>query len=67
MWSGAAGRNENCNSCQEASNTPKNEDQGWGIIDRGMIAILVKANQEQNELIDDMMLRIDNILNNFSE
>lgn len=53
--------------CEEAANTPKSEDQGWGIIDRAMIAVLVKANQEQNIIIDDMNNRLDYLLSNFSE
>jgi hypothetical protein len=52
---------------EEASNRPTSKEHGWGIIDRAMIAILVKANQEQNILIDNINSRLDNILNNFSE
>jgi hypothetical protein len=53
--------------CEEAANTPKSADQGWGIIDRGMIAVLVKANQEQNIIVDDMNSRLDDLLKNFGE
>jgi Chaperone of endosialidase len=34
---------------EEAANTPKNENDKWGIYDRGIIAMLTKAIQELNE------------------
>jgi hypothetical protein len=34
---------------EEAANTPKNENDNWGIYDRGLIAFLTKAIQELNE------------------
>jgi len=39
------------NEClgEEVANAPKNNNEKWGIYDRGMIAMLVKAIQELNE------------------
>ena len=34
---------------EEVANVPKNENENWGIYDRGMIAMLTKAIQELNE------------------
>jgi hypothetical protein len=34
---------------EEPANTPKNENDKWGINDRGMIAFLTKAIQELND------------------
>ena len=34
---------------EEVANTPKEENQNWGIYDRGIIAMLTKAFQELNE------------------
>ena len=45
---------------EEVANTPKDEDGKWGIYDRGMIAMLTKAMQEQNEVIEDLKARLVN-------
>jgi hypothetical protein len=45
---------------EEVANTPKDENQNWGIYDRGIIAMLTKGMQEQNELIEDLKARLDN-------
>jgi len=34
---------------EEVANIPKNENDNWGIYDRGIIAMLTKAIQELNE------------------
>jgi hypothetical protein len=39
---------------EEAANTPKTEYDKWGIYDRGMIAFLTKAIQEQQAQIEDL-------------
>ena len=44
---------------EEVANTPKDENQNWGIYDRGIIAMLTKAMQEQNELITSLQSRLD--------
>ena len=45
---------------EEGANTPRNENDKWGIYDRAIIAMLTKAMQEQNELIKDLKARLDN-------
>jgi hypothetical protein len=45
---------------EEVANTPKDENQNWGIYDRGIIAMLTKAMQEQNQIIEDLKARLDN-------
>jgi hypothetical protein len=45
---------------EEGANTPKNENDKWGIYDRAIIAMLTKGMQEQNELIQDLKARLDN-------
>ena len=45
---------------EEVANTPKDENQSWGIYDRGIIAMLTKAMQEQNKIIEDLKARLDN-------
>ena len=45
---------------EEGANTPKNENDKWGIYDRAIIAMLTKAMQEQNEVIEDLKARLDN-------
>ena len=45
---------------EEGANTPKGENDKWGIYDRAIIAMLTKAMQEQNELIEDLKARLDN-------
>ena len=44
---------------EEGANTPKNENDKWGIYDRAIIAMLTKAMQEQNEVIEDLKSRLD--------
>ena len=39
---------------EEAANTPKTENDKWGIYDRGMIAFLTKAIQEQQAQIEEL-------------
>jgi len=39
---------------EEVANTPKDKDGKWGIYDRGMIAMLTKAMQEQNQTIQEL-------------
>jgi hypothetical protein len=43
---------------EEAANTPKNENDNWGIYDRGIIAMLTKAIQEQNQTIQELSNRL---------
>ena len=45
---------------EEGANTPRNENDKWGIYDRAIIAMLTKAMQEQQELIEDLKTRLDN-------
>ena len=44
---------------EEVANTPKDEDGKWGIYDRGMIAMLTKAIQEQNQTIQNLQEQIN--------
>ena len=44
---------------EEAANTPKTEDDKWGIYDRALIAMLTKAIQEQNQTIQELKERLD--------
>jgi hypothetical protein len=37
------------------------EGAGWGIYDRGLIAILTKAIQEQQEIIENLKKDIDDL------
>jgi hypothetical protein len=39
---------------EEAANTPKSENDKWGIYDRGMIAFLTAAIQEQQAQIEEL-------------
>jgi hypothetical protein len=48
---------------EEVANTPKDENQNWGIYDRGIIAMLTKAMQEQQALITSLQDRLDKIEN----
>jgi hypothetical protein len=48
---------------EEAANTPKNENDKWGIYDRGIIAMLTKAIQEQQSQIDILKQEIINLKN----
>ena len=48
---------------EEASNTPKNENDKWGIYDRSIIAMLTKAIQEQQSQIDILKQEIINLKN----
>jgi hypothetical protein len=48
---------------EEASNTPKNENDKWGIYDRGIIAMLTKAIQEQQLIIKALEQEIINLKN----
>jgi hypothetical protein len=43
---------------EEAANTPKDSNTPWGISDRSIIAMLTKAIQEQQEIINDLKLKI---------
>jgi hypothetical protein len=43
---------------EEVANTPKEEDGKWGIYDRGMIAMITKAIQEQNQIIQELSNRL---------
>jgi len=43
---------------EEAANTPKTEKDKWGIYDRGMIAFLTAAIQEQQKQIEELKLKI---------
>jgi hypothetical protein len=44
---------------EEAANTPKNENDNWGIYDRGMIAFLTAAIQEQQAQIEELKNQLD--------
>ncbi len=48
---------------EEAANTPKNENDKWGIYDRSIIAMLTKAMQEQQSQIDILKQEIINLKN----
>ena len=48
---------------EEAANTPKTENDKWGIYDRGIIAMLTKAIQEQNQTITSLQDRLDKLEN----
>jgi hypothetical protein len=43
---------------EEVANSPKNDNEKWGIYDRGMIAFLTKAIQEQTQIIKNLEARI---------
>jgi len=43
---------------EEVANTPKDEKQNWGIYDRGIIAMLTKAIQEQQGQIEELKAMI---------
>ena len=43
---------------EEVANTPKTENDKWGIYDRGMIAFLTAAIQEQQKQIEELKLKI---------
>ena len=45
---------------EEAANTPKKENDKWGIYDRGMIAFLTAAIQEQQAQIEELKALIKN-------
>jgi hypothetical protein len=45
---------------EEVANTPKKENDKWGIYDRGMIAFLTKAIQEQQVQIEELKELIKN-------
>jgi hypothetical protein len=47
----------------ESAIEPKAEDVAWGVEDRGLIAILTKAIQEQQVLIQQMQEEINNLKN----
>ena len=46
---------------EEVANTPKDENDKWGIYDRGIIAILTKAIQEMNTKLDEQNQTIQNL------
>jgi hypothetical protein len=43
---------------EEVANAPKNDNEKWGIYDRGMIAMLTKAIQEQQVQIEELKAKI---------
>jgi hypothetical protein len=45
---------------EEAANTPKTENDKWGIYDRGIIAFLTAAIQEQQAQIEELKALIKN-------
>ena len=47
---------------EEAANTPATGQQ-WGIYDRGLIAILTKAVQEQQTQIEELKLQVATLIN----
>jgi hypothetical protein len=47
---------------EEASNTPKKENEKWGIYDRAIIAMLTKGMQEQQALITSLQSQINAIV-----
>jgi hypothetical protein len=44
---------------EEVANTPKTENDSWGIYDRGIIAMLTKAIQEQQAQIEELKALIN--------
>ena len=46
---------------EEAANTPKNENDKWGIYDRGIIAMLTKGMQEQQLQIEELKNKLNNV------
>ena len=44
---------------EETANTPS-YGGGWGVYDRGLVALLTAAIQEQNQTIQDLKTRLDN-------
>jgi len=48
---------------EEVANTPKNKNDKWGIYDRGIIAMLTKAMQEQQAQIEELKTQIQTLLN----
>jgi len=48
---------------EEVANTPKTENDSWGIYDRGIIAMLTKAIQEQQATITSLQDRLDKLEN----
>jgi len=48
---------------EEAANTPKNENDRWGIYDRGIIAFLTAAIQEQQAQIEAQQQQINSLIN----
>jgi hypothetical protein len=47
----------------ESAIEPASDSAGWGVEDRGLIAILAKAIQEQQVLIQQMQIEINNLKN----
>jgi hypothetical protein len=45
--------------CEEAANKPKWDEQGWGIYNRSLIAILVKASQERQEELNILIKELE--------
>jgi hypothetical protein len=43
---------------EEAANTPKTENESWGIYDRGIVAMLTKAIQEQQAQIEELKAKL---------
>ena len=48
---------------EEGANTPKNENDKWGIYDRAIIAMLTKGMQEQQSEIQELKSQIQLLLN----
>ena len=46
---------------EEVANTPKTENDKWGIYDRAIIAMLTKAMQEMNTKLDEQNQTIQNL------
>ena len=44
---------------EEGANTPRNENDKWGIYDRAIIAMLTKAMQEQQAQIEELKALIN--------
>jgi hypothetical protein len=48
---------------EEVANTPKNENDKWGIYDRALIAMLTKGMQEQQSQIEELKAQVQTLLN----
>jgi hypothetical protein len=43
----------------EAAPAPKTDEEGWGVYDRSVVALLTAAIQEQQAIINDLKARLD--------